>query len=217
MVLDGQCAIAGACFHLQLETLMAHVRCKICHHPERARIELMRAGGSSLDVIAKRFGLQRDLIWRHWQKHVSETTKAQLIAGPLQLHELAERATAEGLSLLDYLSIIRGTLMDLFQHAAQAKDKNGASITSGRLLQCLEQIGRLTGELSRISSSTVVNNTLVIGSPGFAPIQGAILSALAPYPDARLAVVEALRSIEVPDSKPLLEAQKIIEVEHVEA
>jgi hypothetical protein len=193
--------------------------CAVCKHPDRARIELMRAGGASLDTIAKKYKIGRDSIWRHYGRHVSEATKAQLIAGPLQLSQLAERAAAEGLSLLDYLSIIRSTLMDQFQHAAAANDKNGAGITSGRLLQCLDQIGRLTGEITRISSNTVVNNnTLVINSPQFARVQGAIISALAPYPDARLAVVEALRSVEFEDRKTqLFAAPKVIEVDHVEA
>jgi hypothetical protein len=114
-------------------------RCRTCQSPHRAHVELLRASGVSYEAIAKRFGLDRDNIWRHWHRHVSNETKAYLIAGPVQLHELAQRAAAEGMSLLDYLGVIRGTLMNLFQAAAQANDRNGASITSGRLLQTLEQ------------------------------------------------------------------------------
>jgi hypothetical protein len=32
-------------------------RCQICRHPERTRIELMRASGVSLDVIASKFNV----------------------------------------------------------------------------------------------------------------------------------------------------------------
>jgi hypothetical protein len=193
---------------------LGHIRCKTCHHPERGRIELLHVGGASLDSLSKRFGLARDNIWRHMTKHVSDQTRAQLIAGPLQLAQLAERAMAEDLSLLDYLSIIRSTLMDLFQHAAQAKDKNGASITSGRLLQCLDQIGKLTGEIQRISTSSTVinNNTLVLGSPAFARVQAAIISALTKHPEAKADVIAALHAIddEVPpraNGKAMIEAQ----------
>src|SRR5262245_48049112 len=59
---------------------------------------------------------------------------------------------AEGLSLLDYLSIVRSTLLSMFQASAQVGDSRGASVTAGRLLQCLSEIGRITGELGRISN-----------------------------------------------------------------
>jgi hypothetical protein len=91
------------------------------------------------------------------------------------------------------------------------------------LLQTLEQIGKLTGELGRISTSNTVihNNTLVINSPIFARIQGAILSALAPFPEARVAVISALRSIETDDTvmgdTKMLEAPNPAEVHHVAA
>jgi hypothetical protein len=195
-------------------------RCAVCRHPERARIELLRAGGASYDSLGTKFGLHRDAIWRHWRDHVSVETKAQYFAGPVQLHELAERAAVEGLSLLDYLSIVRSTLLNLFQSAAQAGDRHGASVTAGRLLQCLTEIGRLTGELGKIGTCgvTVTNNVMVLNSPAFAQLQSVILRALAPYPEARLAVVGALRQIETepePAAAPLtLEALSVGEDRH---
>src|SRR5262249_22920543 len=133
----------------------------------------------------------------------SPERKAQLLAGPVQLHELAERAVAEGLSLLDYLSIVRSVLMSQLQAGAEAGDRHGTSATAGRLLQCLS-IGRITGELGRIgnASVTVTNNVMILNSPAFARLQSAILQALAPYADARLGVVEALRRLEA-EPEPL--------------
>ena len=78
-----------------------------------------------------------------------------------------------------------------------------------RLLQCLAEIGRLSGELTKYSSSstTTINNLMVINSPTFARIQSAILSALAPHAEARLAVISALRTLEIEaESPPPLEA-----------
>jgi hypothetical protein len=98
---------------------VARSPCVVCKHPERARIELMRASGATLDTIARKFNVGRDSVWRHYGRHVSNETKAYLIAGPAKLDELAQRAAAEQLSLLDYLSIIRSALMSLFQQAAQ--------------------------------------------------------------------------------------------------
>jgi hypothetical protein len=52
-------------------------RCQVCKHQDRWRIELLRAGGASLDSLATKFSVDRDAIWRHWQKHASaEATPA---------------------------------------------------------------------------------------------------------------------------------------------
>jgi len=189
-------------------------------HPNRYRIEMLRAGGASCQSLANKFGVPGDTIWRHWTRHVTDEVKASYLAGPIQLHQLAERAAAEGLSLLDYLSIVRGTLMTMFQSAAQAGDRHGASASAGRLLETLREIGRLTGELGKISAGgvSITNNMLVMNSPAFANLQSTIIAALAPYPEARLAVVTALRSIEDDPQQPLmLEASPIEEMQHAAA
>ena len=67
------------------KTLTRSSRCQVCKHPERTRIELMRASGVSLDVIASKFNVGRDAVNRHWHGHVSDQMKAFFLAGPLQL------------------------------------------------------------------------------------------------------------------------------------
>ncbi|MBN8966483.1 MAG: hypothetical protein J0H89_14180, partial [Rhizobiales bacterium] len=86
-------------------------RCKICSHPDRWRIELLRAGGASLESLAKKFNVSRDAIFRHWHNHVTADAKAGYLAGPAQLADLANTAATEGESVLDYLRIVRTTLM----------------------------------------------------------------------------------------------------------
>jgi hypothetical protein len=51
-------------------------RCQVCRHPERWRLELLRAGGASLDSLAEKFNVDRDEIWRHWQNHVTTEKRA---------------------------------------------------------------------------------------------------------------------------------------------
>ena len=77
-------------------------RCQVCRHPESTRIELMRSSGVSLNVIAEKFGVQRDAVNRHWHGHVSDAMKASFLAGPLQLEELAKKAADTGMSVLDH-------------------------------------------------------------------------------------------------------------------
>ena len=59
-------------------------------------------------------------------------------------------------------------------------------------MDTLREIGRLTGELSAFTSQSinVVNNqTLVMNSPIVTELQAELLQTLAPYEDARAAVI----------------------------
>jgi hypothetical protein len=171
--------------------------CGICRHPDRARIEIARARGVSYEAIAKQFeGVSRDQVWRHWKDHVGDDVKAKLIGGPAKLQELAERATAENMSALDYYAIIRSRLMDQFSAACDAGDVHGSAFTAGKLLSVIGEIGKLTGEIQRISGVTVNNNMVLMQSPQMAELQMMLVTTLASWPDARAAVIAGIRRLE---------------------
>jgi hypothetical protein len=171
-------------------------RCTVCKHPDRWRIELLRAGGASLDALAEKFGVGRDAIHRHWQ-HVSAEMKASYLAGPAQLADLAQTAAAEGASVLDYLKAIRTMLMGQLAAMTEAGDARGAAIVAGTLVTTLEKLGKITGEIATIAGTVnVTNNVAIINSPIFARLQAAQLQALAPYPEARAATVAAWRRLD---------------------
>jgi hypothetical protein len=173
-------------------------RCAVCRHPERWRIELLRAGGAGLDALATKFELTRDAIHRHWHKHVTPEMKANYLCGPAQLAELAEKAAIEGDSVLDHLKMIRTVLSGQLVAMTEAGDGRGAAYVSGRLTATLEVIGKITGELGDLARShlTINGNVAIVNSPEFAKVQALMLKALAPYPEARGAVVLALRDMD---------------------
>jgi hypothetical protein len=173
-------------------------RCQVCRHPERWRIELLRAGGASLDALGEKFSLDRDAIWRHWTNHVSDEMKASYLCGPAQLAELAEKAAQEGDSVLDHLRMIRAVLTGQLAAMTEAGDGRGAAYVAGRLTSVLETIARVTGELGSMAQSiNVTNNIAVLAEhPAFMKMQAVMVRALAPYADARAAVVEALRDLD---------------------
>jgi hypothetical protein len=72
-------------------------------------IEQTRVAGASLDTIAAKYQVSRDSLHRHMHRHVSEDLRAEYLAG-VPIRELAKRAGEEGLSVLDYLSLVRATL-----------------------------------------------------------------------------------------------------------
>jgi hypothetical protein len=177
---------------------LTSARCQVCKHDERWRVELLRAGGASLDSLAVKFGLHRDAIHRHWRDHVSPEMKASYLCGPAQLAELAEKAAAEGDSVLDHLRMIRTVLTGQLAAMTQAGDGRGAAYVAGRLTATLETMARITGEIGELARSTInINgNVAIVNSPEFARVQTALLRALAPFPDARGAVVVALRGLD---------------------
>ena len=91
--------------------------CTICKHENLVLIEQTRIAGASLDSISAKFGVSRDSIFRHMRAHVSEDLRAEYLAA-VPLAELAQKAASEGLSVLQYLSIVRSTLLNAFQLAA---------------------------------------------------------------------------------------------------
>lgn len=188
-------------------------RCTVCQHDERWRIELLRAGGASLDSLATKFSLSRDAIHRHWNRHVTDELKASYLAGPAQLAELAAKAASEGASVLDYFRAVRTLLMAQLAATTEAGDARGAAIVAGRLTAVLEQIGRVTGEIATIAQGTinVTNNVAIINSPVFAKLQSRIISALAPYSDARGAVIRALRELDAEGDAALAPQSHLIE------
>jgi hypothetical protein len=180
-------------------------RCQVCRHDERWRIELLRAGGASLDSLAEKFGVHRDAIFRHWRDHVSDEMKAGYLAGPVQLEELAAKAADAGGSVLDHLNAVRTILMGHLANMTEAGDGRGAAYVAGRLTSTLEVIARISGELGALATNTtynITNNQLVLTQhPAFLKLQASLLHALAPFPEARAAVVAALRELDA-DNPP---------------
>jgi hypothetical protein len=181
--------------------------CKVCEHPERERIELACASGQWDRKIAAEFGLRRDSVRRHWQNHVFPARKAELVGGPGMIARLAERAAEEDRSLLDYLGIIRSELMHLFMQARDDGRVFEASHIAKTLLGCLESIGHVNGQLraagisitninGSVSSSVNTGPTLILNDPQIIKMQAAIIRSLAPFPEAREAVIAALRDLD---------------------
>lgn len=178
-------------------------KCAVCRHPERWRVELLKAGGASLDALAAKFGVSRDSIDRHWHRHVSAESKATYLIGPAEMATIAERAVQEGDSVIDYLKMCRTTLVGQLAAANEAGDARGAAFVVNSLVRTLEATARVTGELGALAGSITINNNSVqiLNHPQFASVQACMLRALAPFPDARGAVVAALRDLDAGNAR----------------
>lgn len=192
------------------------IKCAVCQSPDRFRIELLKAGGAGLDALAKKFGVSRDSVHRHWKLHVPAEVKATYLAGPGNLEAFAEKAAKEGDSVLDYLRLCRGILVAQLAAANEACDTRGAAYVADKLRMLLETLAKVTGELGSMAQSiNITNNVAILNEhPAFLKVQGTMLRALAGHPEARAAVVAALRDLDQ-DTAPPARAAKVID--HVAA
>jgi hypothetical protein len=197
--------------------------CQICCHPERYRIELAHVAGRSIDDLAKEFGPHRDAIWRHMKNHVTAETKIAYLAGPTKLNELANLAADENKSLVEYLAILRSILFGQLDRSAQQNKAAEVAHLGHRTLDVLREIGRLTGELSSFASqniSVINNQSIILNSPVIAELQTELLQTLAPYDDARRAVINMFVRLDErhrnPDMK-LIEAGPISRSDAIKA
>lgn len=119
--------------------------------------------------------------------------------------ELAEKATESGLSLLDYLRLLRASLTETYLRVMEGGDAYTGQLLAGRVAEIIRLEGQMTGEISRITSA-ITNNTLVMASPQFETLKQALAEALLPYPDAMAAVAARLERLAGPTTAAPLEA-----------
>ena len=169
-------------------------KCTICAHPQRYQIELAIVSGVSRRAIGKKYTVSADAVWRHAHNHVPPERRSELVAGPLKPSEMAQRAADEGMTLLEYVAMVRNSLMARFLAASEADDRNGTALIAGRLLDCLRFSAQLSGELSK-AGATVTTNIAILQSPLMADLQSMLIRTLSPYPDARAAVLRGLEEL----------------------
>jgi hypothetical protein len=192
--------------------------CQICRHAERERIEALRASGASLESLARKFKVHKDAVWRHWKEHVSADLKVQYLAGPAMIAELKERAVAEGGSILDHLTILRSVLMGAVTASAEANSAFTLATLSGRLVEVLREIGKITGEIERLNPSVkVTNNVAIFSSPQMIELQSGLLAVARAHPGARADIVVLLRGLDTRAEAPKHAGPPLIEAEAINA
>lgn len=128
--------------------------------------------------LAVRWGISADSFRNHSKKHLGEALVAFRKANAEDEHRSA-------LSRLEELYERTNALLAQAEHSGTM----GASLQAVREARAtLESIAKITGELNE--KPTVTIN--LAASPEWLQLQGLILAALMPFPDARLAVADAI-------------------------
>jgi hypothetical protein len=181
-------------------------RCSICRAGRAGELDLLRiekllADRAKLKAVAAKFGLKHDALRRHWEA-VSTDRKNYLRMGrQLSQDALAAATAEEKVSTIDHLRIVRAGLHKLFQHAVEVNDHNGGASLAAALDKNIMNGAKLSGEWQP-GPSSVQNNLTVYNVPGAAEMILGIAKALAPFPEARRAVQEFLRSHRAAQGSP---------------
>lgn len=154
--------------------------CTVCGHPDRPAIDAALVSRDSFRGIARRFAVGQDAVERH--------AKAHLSAAMTRASEAA--AVVRGDDLLAQVRDLQGRALGILEKAETAGKLTPAVAAIREARGCVELLAKLLGELNE---GTTVN---VLVSVEWHATRRVLLDALAPFPEARMAVAVALETID---------------------
>lgn len=154
--------------------------CSICTHPERPVIDRALVTGEPYRRIAQRCGVSPDAVNRHKRDHLPAA----------MVQAATETDVRQALDVVAQLKAINAAALIVLRDARGTGDGALALKAIDRIQRQIELQAKLLGDLDE---RPVVN---VLVQPEFQRVQVAIVAALAPYPEARAAVGDALAALE---------------------
>ena len=154
--------------------------CTICSHPQRDAIDHAIVTGMANRPIASQFQVGYKAVERHAAGHIKQAIKQSQVA----------KEEAQTLDVVRQLVTINTVTLAILKEARDTKENNLALQAVDRVMKQLELQAKLLGDLD---SAPTVNVWL---PTDWATIELAIASALAPFPQAAVAVADALARVE---------------------
>ncbi len=156
--------------------------CTVCVDTRRDAVDQALVAGVAVDEISRRYPpLSATSLRRHRAEHLPQTLA--------KAHEASEVAHAD--NLLAQVRGLRSKAVSLLLKAEASGDLRTALAGVREARGCIELLAEMEGALNR---SQTVN--VLISSPQWLAVRGALLAALRPYTEARAAVVAELLKLE---------------------
>jgi hypothetical protein len=150
--------------------------CSICSHEDREEINAALLSGAPLRDIARRYATSKDALARHREHLPLRLVKAQ---------DAAEVAQAD--TLLEQVKSLQARALTILDKAEASGDLRTALSAIREARGNLELLAKLLGELQQEGTVNVL-----VAAPEWLALRSLILEAIAPYPEARTAVLGAL-------------------------
>ena len=155
-------------------------KCSICEHESLEQINTLLLKGETYRKISERFSVSAAALSRHKNQHIPKAmTKAQ---------EAQEVAQAD--NLLEQVQSLQSRALSILAKAEASGDLRTALTGIREARACLELLAKLQGELQQEGT---VNITL---APEWLELRTVILQSLEPWPEARLAIAQAVKEVE---------------------
>ena len=154
--------------------------CSVCTHKDRAGIDSALLASKPYRTVARRYGASDSAVFRHKAEHLpSSLLKAQ------KVEEVARADTLLG-QVRDYQDRV-DTITTKAENAGDYRTALGG-LREAR--GYLELLAKLVGDLDE---SPTIN---IVQDPTFVQFNALVVDALQPYPEARRAVLTALRGVQ---------------------
>lgn len=154
--------------------------CTLCHHEQRQEIDKALLAGKPYRTIADRWSVSKTALIRHRERH--------LPAKLAKAHEAKEVAQADSL-LARLLEINQETMAILHEARESPRGQGVALLAIARVEKQIELQAKLPGELRDGPQVSVHFDQ------HWVHIERCVVDALAPFPEARLVVSEALKKV----------------------
>jgi hypothetical protein len=151
--------------------------CNVCSHPDREAIDEALVSGVAFPALVAEYRVSKDSLSRHKANHLS----AKLVMA----HAAEEASRAD--TLLRQVRTLQRRALTILDKAEEAGELRTALGAIREARGNLELLAKLLGELDERPQVNVLISPTV---------QTAIIAALEPHPEARLAVASALKGLE---------------------
>jgi hypothetical protein len=182
---------------------MAGRHCAVCTHPERAAIDAAILAGGAFRTIATRYEMSHPAVLRHRNSHMAEQ-----LAGATEQREAAEpestpvsppepprpsrrQDVAEALDIVQQIKAVNNAALTVLRDARVAGDGRLVLLAVDRVQKQIELQARLIGQIDERPTITIWL------SAEWQTIERTLVEALAPHPQARLAVVDRLQALRI--------------------
>jgi hypothetical protein len=117
--------------------------------------------------------------------------------------ELEDELAKDGLDILSQLKAIRLKLHHTLDTAVELGDAHGVALLAAKLHEGLALASKLNGDWTKFATPSSVTNILITSHPDVAKLISAIRMAIAPYPEIRDKVLEAIDRVEREAAAPV--------------
>jgi len=154
----------------------------VCSHKDVEEINKQLLSGPSLRTIAAQFNLTKTSLIRHRESHIPDLL--------LKSNDIQNITSAD--ALLARLEEEAGFVRDMREAASAEGDIELALKAVDRALKCVDLYAKIRG-LIQTQPQVNLQQVNIYDNPEWVELRTLIITALDPYPEARAAVVHAIR------------------------